>query len=339
MDHRSLDIEQPGLLLGYLRETGRIGPDEPVEIRPLTGGVSNRTVLVRRPGDEAWVIKQALDRLRVATEWRSDPRRVHREAAGLRCLARIIPEAVTPFVFEDFEHHLFAMAAVPEPHENWKQQLLSGTIQSACVEQFASLLARIHRFGYEHADALAREFADRSFFESLRVEPYYEYSARQSPRATSFIRKLIEDCLARRRTLVHGDYSPKNILVHAGRLVLLDHEVIHFGDGTFDVCFALTHLLSKAHHLPGHRESFATAARRLWDVYRRETCDVDHDGTGESMAVRHTLGCLLARAVGRSPLEYLSEVERCRQVEVVTDLMQAPPADMPQLIEDFVQRL
>ena len=34
----------------------------------------------------------------------------------------------------------------------------------------------------------------------------------------------------------------------------------------------------------------------------------------EPRAVRHTLGCLLARVAGRSPLEYLDEPQRARQV-------------------------
>ena len=47
------------------------------------------------------------------------------------------------------------------------------------------------------------------------------------------------------RTLVLGDFSPKNILVHAGGLVLLDFECAHAGDPAFDLGFFLTHLVLK----------------------------------------------------------------------------------------------
>lgn len=339
MTESVLDIEQPSMLLCYLRGTGRIGLDEPVEICSLAGGVSNRTVLVRRSNGEAWVLKQALTRLRVATEWTSDPRRVHREAAGLRCLSRIAPHAITPFLFEDFKHHLLAMAAVPQPHENWKNRLLACCVDLEQVEQFATLLAAIHRCGCEQARTFRIEFDDCSFFESLRVEPYYEYSARQMPQAARFLGELIDDCRTRRYTLVHGDYSPKNILVHDGRLVLLDHEVIHFGDGMFDVGFAMTHLLSKAHHLPACREPFRQAAERFWQVYAEGVDGTGLNGDMEPLAVRHTLACLLARAVGRSPLEYLTTDERCRQAETVTSLMSQPPACIPQLIHAFIERI
>lgn len=339
MTDTALDIEQPDMLLAYLRGTGRIGLDETVEVRPLSGGVSNRTVLVRRSEERDWVVKQALPRLRVASEWLSDPRRIHREAAGLRCLSRIVPDAVTPLVFEDEENRLFAMEAVPQPHDNWKALLLAGGVDLHHVEQFARILAAIHHYGCGHRASLAEEFADTSFFESLRLEPYYGYSGREVPEAEPFLSRLAKECRVTRWTLVHGDYSPKNILIRGGRMVLLDHEVIHFGDGAFDIGFAMTHLLSKAHHLAGRRRQFQQAARRFWEAY----CETGGDQRGaedfEPRAVRHTLGCLLARVAGRSPLEYLAPAQRDRQRKVVLELMSRPPAWMPELVDQFVEGL
>src|SRR5690242_4514482 len=86
-----LDIERPEALLAYLRRAGHIPADEQPVIRNLAGGVSNRTVLVERPSGEAWVLKQALKKLRVAVEWYSSPERIHREALGMQWLARLAP--------------------------------------------------------------------------------------------------------------------------------------------------------------------------------------------------------------------------------------------------------
>ncbi len=80
-----MDIERPQELIAYLRASGRLQPFEQVSCRLLEGGVSNRTVLVERSGGQGdWVMKQALERLRVAAEWLSSPERIHREAAGMR---------------------------------------------------------------------------------------------------------------------------------------------------------------------------------------------------------------------------------------------------------------
>jgi 5-methylthioribose kinase len=139
--------------------------------------------------------------------------------------------------------------------------------------------------------------------------------------------------------LVHGDYSPKNVLIREGTLVLLDHEVIHFGDPAFDLGFSLTHFLSKAHHLPGMREGFADAAKFYWATYREVVEELPWAADIEERAVRHTLGCLLARVAGRSPLEYLDEGELARQREAVLALLPYPPESVPGLVEDFVGRL
>src|SRR5436190_19115938 len=124
-----LDIEEPQALMAYLRSTGRIDRAEEPQIKVLTGGVSNKAVLVQRISGESWVIKQALPKLRVALDWFSDPRRIEREALGLRYLTEIAPPgAITPLVFQDSSHFLLAMQAVPQPHENWKAMLLAGRI-------------------------------------------------------------------------------------------------------------------------------------------------------------------------------------------------------------------
>jgi 5-methylthioribose kinase len=335
-----LDIEQPGALLSYLRGTGRIGEEEDPVVQVLAGGISNRTVLVERPTGEAWVLKQALEKLRVSVDWFSDPERVHREALGLRWLQELAPPgSITQLIFEDHEHHLLAMEAVPEPHENWKTMLLEGRVRDEHVEQFGRLLGEVHRNAHERREELAPIFEDRSFFESLRLEPYYGYTATQVPAAADFLHTLVDDTRACRISLTHGDYSPKNILIHEGRLVLLDHEVIHFGDPAFDLGFSLTHFLSKAHHLPDRRAAFAQAANFYWRTYHRAVGGADWVEDLEPRAVRHTLGCLLGRVAGRSPLEYLDEEERHRQKVAVLALMSRTPTTVPELVEGFIGRL
>ncbi|HJZ48875.1 MAG TPA: phosphotransferase, partial [Roseiflexaceae bacterium] len=333
-----LDIERPDELLAYLRRSGHITADEQPAITNLAGGVSNRTVLVERPGGEAWVLKQALKKLRVAVEWYSSPERINREALGLRWLERLIPGASTRLIFEDHSNYVLAMQAVPQPHENWKTMLLTGRLETRHVEQFGQLLGTIHRTAYERRDQIAAAFNDRSFFESLRIEPYYVYTWTQIPETASFYDALIAATRARRLTLVHGDYSPKNILIYQGRLVLLDHEVIHFGDPAFDLGFALAHLLSKAHHVRERRAAFAGAAADFWRSYRDSLGDFPWAADLEPRAVRHTLGCLLARVAGRSTLEYMSGEERALQRTAVIPLIHKPPTTIVELIRAFVDR-
>jgi tRNA A-37 threonylcarbamoyl transferase component Bud32 len=276
-------------------------------------------------------------------DWFSDPARIHREALGLHWLAQLAPPGtIAPLIFEDRQHHLLAMQAVPQPHDNFKTLLLAGSLSSSqlldLVGQFGQLLGTIHRTAYDRRAEIAPIFDDRSFFESLRLEPYYQYAAAQVPPASTFLTELIAQTKGRRFTLVHGDYSPKNVLVRHGRLVLLDHEVIHWGDPAFDVGFALTHLLSKARHLPASRRALAEAARAFWAAYLSALGRVPWDVDLEAMAVRHTLACMLARVAGRSPLEYLDAPARARQRDAVLSILQ-PRTTLPATIDILVDRL
>jgi 5-methylthioribose kinase len=335
-----MNIERPEELRDYLVATGRVASDVPLQSEVLAGGVSCRTVLVRWPDGPSWVLKQSLPKLRVAMDWFSDPRRIHREALGLRHLQDLLPSRSVPeFLFEDLDCHLLAMGAVPEPHENWKSMLLKGRLEADHLRQFAGLLSSLHRNGWLKREQLAEPFADWSYFESLRLEPYYECSAEQTTAARPLLGELIQQTRQRRRTLVHGDFSPKNILVHSGRLVLLDHEVIHFGDPAFDLGFALTHLLSKGHYLREWRDEFRKAASVFWEHYESGLGNVPWRVDLEGFVVRHALGCLLARAVGRSPLEYLSDEDRRRQRQAAIDLMADLPTTVDGLCSAFLKRL
>ena len=330
------NIENPLELKAYLLKLGKIAASETIEMKLLNGGVSNRAVLVKRATGNDWVLKQALEKLRVQRDWFSNPERIHREAAGMRYLYQFAPENITPFIFEDKTEHILAMQAVAEPHENWKLMLLRKEIKAQHVQQFAELLALIHRqsFMFQEAKDL---FAERSYFETLRLEPYYLYTASQLPEAAEFLEQLVEATRQRLLTLVHGDYSPKNVLVHQDKLILLDHEVIHFGDPAFDIGFALTHLLSKAHHLKDARNHFMEMALYFWHVYAESSKDLAFFKTLETFAIRHTLACLLARVQGLSPLEYLSQNEQMAQTKQALKLMQKEPKSMQELITLFIK--
>jgi hypothetical protein len=386
----TLNIECSEELLRYLRDRGRVERDELPVFTRLSGGVSNRAVRVDRPDGGSFVLKQALSKLRVESDWFSDPRRIEQEALGLVWLDRLAPSGtITPLLFQDADQHLLAMQAVPHPHENWKTQLLAGRLERQHVEQFAVLLGTIHRRSWETSTrlkspvgsanqprdsfgappsgglpesrsvpnpdpvkvelqtfdppiepaALAKVFDDRTFFESLRLEPYYRFTASRYPDTATFFADLIAETLATRLALTHGDYSPKNILVYQNRLVLLDHEVIHFGDPAFDLGFSLTHLLSKAHHLPDRRQEFFEAARCYWQTYQRTVGELARTDGFETRGARHTLGCLLARVVGRSPLEYLSAADRARQRAIVLALLLDPVETVLDLVAAFEKRL
>jgi 5-methylthioribose kinase len=334
------DIEDFDALRDYLRREGHFRAGGPVSFKKLAGGVSNRTVLVTWADGHGWALKQALAKLRVEVDWFSSPERIMVEAKALRWLNRFAPRGTTPaFIFEDAENHLMAMEAIPEGHENWKTVLLSGRVIPDHFQQFGLLLGAVHRRSSEAASEVSRTFADTSYFENLRLDPYYLYAAERVPVASDFLKTLAQETLRHKHSLVHGDFSPKNTLLYRDKLILLDYEVVHFGDPAFDIGFAMTHFLSKAHHLPSHRTGLADAAALFWHVYSMQVAPLDWADALEARAVRHTLACLLARVAGKSPLEYLTPLEAKRQREIVLRLITQPANTINDLISEFVEQI
>ena len=331
-----LDIEDCDALRNYLIGKGHTHSNEHISFEKLPGGVSNRTIRVRWPDGRGWVLKQALAKLRVTADWFSSPERIRVEAKALHCLNGLAPPGTTPpFIFEDEANHLMAMEAIPKESENWKSVLLTGRLVPDHFEQFGFLLGTIHRRSSESSRQLCRAFANTEYFENLRLEPYYLYAAQRIPAAASFLKALARETMKHKLSLVHGDFSPKNALLYQGKLILLDYEVVHFGDPAFDVGFALTHFLSKAHHLLQERAAFAAAAMLFWQVYFKEVAPLHWDLI-ELRAVRHTLACMLARVDGKSPVEYLTPEEAARQRQIVLVLMAKPPKHVGELIEEFI---
>ncbi len=73
----------------------------------------------------------------------------------------------------------------------------------------------------------------------------------------------------------------------------------------------------------------------FWDTYRGNLRTELDDREYERRVVRHTIGCSLARAVGRSTLEYLSTAQKGQQARAAIALAVDPPDTVPDLLQAF----
>jgi len=127
---------------------------------------------------------------------------------------------------------------------------------------------------------------------------------------------------------VHGDFSPKNILVGRGDAGwVIDFEVAHRGDPAFDVAFLLCHLTLKAVHRQGDADKFDICSREFAMAYVRSGGGVEWPH-----ALAHVGALLLARVGGKSPVEYLSAADRGRVWRLASVLREAPPGSLDELI-------
>jgi aminoglycoside phosphotransferase (APT) family kinase protein len=298
----------------YLASRGLTRSGDSLTIRELGGGVSNIVLLIEwaKVPDRRWVAKQSLGKLRVKDDWRSDRGRIFREAEAMQALHPSLGDSVPEVICIDRENYLFLMTAAPTGSTAWKDSLLRGDVSSAVAREAGRLLARLMTAA-PAGSLLQRRFADRTVFDQLRVDPYYRTAATRNPDVTRELRELIADSCEIRTALVHGDYSPKNMLVRDDHITLFDFEVVHWGDPAFDSGFLLNHLLLKALHHPQFRHLYIPAARVFW---RALTTGLGPAAGGdfERMTTRHLGALMLARIDGKSPVEYVEDESTRKQV-------------------------
>jgi aminoglycoside phosphotransferase (APT) family kinase protein len=307
----------------YLAERGLADDPAALSIRELGGGVSNFVSMIEGPGI-CWVAKQSLGKLRVKDDWRSSRERVFREAAAIQSLGSILDGAVPHVVHVDRANFLYLMTAAPKGSVVWKQSLLDGHIRVEVAETAGRLLATMIRASQQEPP-FREQFADRTVFDELRIDPYYRTTAARHPECSEALGHLIEDSWKIQTSLVHGDYSPKNMLVQGDSVFLIDFEVVHWGDPAFDSAFLVNHLMLKSFHQPQYAERYFQAARTFWQALVSGLSDAitaDFDG----MTVRHLGGLMLARMDGKSPAEYIrDEGVKSRVRSTAKRLLTEPP--------------
>ncbi len=304
---------------------GLAQPDEPVRAQALAGGVSSGIYRVDlRSG--SYCVKQALPRLKVAKVWQVPVERVFAEIGYLRVVGGIAPGSVPQVLGEDAVSKSFVMPFLGAEYRNWKADLLAGHVDIALARSMGALLGRIHAATADDAE-LARRFATDADFHAIRLEPYLVETAREHPALAPTLLALVERTATTRRALVHGDVSPKNILVGPQGPVLLDAECAWFGDPAFDVAFCLNHFLLKAAHLPAQAPQLLAAFRAFSDAYLAQV-QWESAATLEGRVATLLPGLALARIDGKSPVEYLGETERAEVRAAAIALLQDPPSTL-----------
>ena len=298
--------------------------------RVLGGGVASDIRIIKTIAGDV-VVKEALPELKVAAYWPSDPVRSSVEVEALKTIAELVGEGAVPKVlWSDREKHRFGMELVDPRLRNWKADLLAGRIDLATAARVGELLGQVHGRSSRRPEIAAR-FSNQQFFEELRIRPYFERIGERNPPLAPAIQQAIAGMRnTSDKSLVHGDFSPKNILADGGDVVLLDCEVAHWGDPRFDLAFCLSHLSLKAMRRGADAAKLADAAEVFLSAYREEGPPVI-----DRELVR-LVGCLiLARLDGDSPVDYLGDLDTDAVRGVASAMIENPPTDPEFLVRSL----
>ena len=308
-----------------LQRMGLISKGEQFSSEPLSGGVSSDIWRID-VGNKQYCLKRALPRLKVPQVWEAPVERNSFEWQWFRTAGAICPQCVPNLLAQDPQAGLFVMAYLdPGRYPIWKSQLRDGIVCEETAEGVAERLATIHAATSDD-EHVARQFATDDAFYAIRLEPYLVATGRAHCDLTDRLHAILHVTESTKRALVHGDISPKNILVGLSGPVFLDAECAWYGDPAFDPAFCLNHLLLKCLWRPQHAKAYLACFERFAAVYLQGV-SWEPQASIESR-IAHLLPALfLARIDGKSPIEYVTIESDKNRVRDAARFFIRSPAD------------
>lgn len=288
-------------VVAYLKERKIFSPQSNPSVEILAGGVSNVVLAITGEGKDL-VLKQALPELKVKAKWVADQRRALVEARAIQVLHDLTPENVPKLYDVDPARFILLIERAPRTTTNWKDDLLAGVIHPEIGAELGSILGQWHKTS-SHDAVILDEFREDSLFEQLRINPFYRTLAAEHENIAVRIGTLIEELEGSKTCLVHGDYSPKNILVTKNlQAIVLDFEVAHTGNPVFDLAFLLGHLLCKQEYFTDLEKKKAVAKTAIEFLMHYEA---RLEASAAPTLTWHVATIALARVDGISPVNYL----------------------------------
>ena len=310
-------------------------PDQVTGFKSLSGGIAS-DVLVVDTAKGQFCVKFALPKLRVKVDWFAPIHRSKSEYEWLRVAERAIPENTPQMYGFSDAYGGFAMEYVGgDSCYMWKQRLLKELPDPSIARQVAESLGRIQAIA-SRDDFDAGKFDTKDVFFHMRIDPYINYTGLRHPDLQHHFldaAKVLADASA---TLVHGDVSPKNVMVKENRAILIDAECASMGDPAFDVAFCLNHFFLKAIFSPLNKLPFLETASVFLQTYLAFVEWESPQALDERVATYLPL-LALARVDGKSPVEYLDSAQQEQVRTIAIPSIRTSQNSSKHLLEDMFE--
>lgn len=333
MTPSNLQCDVPPAFVQALRELGLADRGELRGV-PLAGGVSSDIWCIDT-GSRLVCAKRALAKLRVAADWQAPVERNRFEARWMQVANDAAPGSAPALLGQHPGLGVLVMEYLPQL-ALWKHQLRDGQAETATARAVARTLATIHAHSAARP-TLAEDFRSEAIFFDIRLQPYLLATAQRHTDLHARLNELVQTTRANARALVHGDVSPKNILIGQRTPVLLDAECATWGDPAFDLAFCINHLLLKCLWNAAAAQALIACFDAFCAAYL-DRVDWEPPQSLQRRAAHLLPGLLLARVDGKSPVEYLTAQAQREQVRRVARALLFRPVDTLHSVGELWQR-
>lgn len=310
----------------------RINNEEIIKYTKLDGGVSSDVYKVKTKS-KYFCIKRSLPKLKVEKEWFADTKRLKYEYLWLKYCKKIIPNSIPKiYEFNEKKDYLILEYLDDNKYVNLKSILLKKNININIINKISKNLFKIH-------DKSSNRYIKKIFtgnnknFYDLRLDAYFNEVARVHPILKKVIKNIIQSYKKNSSTLVHGDFSPKNMLIYNKTIKYIDAETCNFGDPAFDVVYFANHLMIKSIHMPARKNIFLKYYKIFFTTYLNNLKNSERDFFYDR-CIKMIPIMLLARIDGKSPVEYIIKKSIKNKIRKISfRLIKHPPKSINNLIE------
>ena len=333
-DHISPEPE----MIQSLHANGLLDNPEYAQFSALTGGVSSDIWKVETDR-QTYCVKRALAKLRVQADWFAPVERNKYEVCWYRFANQYVPGSAPKILAHDERMMLFAMEFLePSTYKLWKTELLEGRVDPICAGWMGSTLGKIHAKA-ANDPSVKDLFPPNEIFHAIRLEPYLEATALKHPDLKDTLFSLSKRTRETSLTLIHGDVSPKNILLGPKGVVILDAECACLGDPAFDLAFCLNHFLLKCIWDPTNRGALLSCFEAMVVSYLDQITWEDPNHL-EFRTATLLPGLFLARVDGKSPVEYITkEVDKNKIRRCARSLLSNPASKLIDVAQAWKKEL
>ena len=325
-------------LINSLQKAGLLESLVDAKFTVLTGGVASEIWKVETD-NKTYCVKRALPKLKVEADWFAPIERNRFEVAWCKIVGDIMPGSAPQIYYHDEEKMLCCMEFLdPADHALWKDELRDGRGEPIHAENAGRILGRIHSISSSDK-AIQEQFPRIDIFHAIRLEPYLEATASKHPDLKGVLFALSKLTSETRPVMIHGDTSPKNILLGPNGPVFIDAECACMGDPAFDLAFCLKHFLLKCLWVSAGREKFLKCFEVMVAAYLAEVTWEDRRAV-ETRTAKLLPGLFLGRVDGKSPVEYITEEgEKNKVRRCATELLVSPPSRLMDVVEHWRKEL